>query len=382
MKIGVLGLRGVPDVSGGIETHCEHLYSRIAPLRPQDEFTIIGRSAYIGKEPYQFKPGVRVVPLASVPHPYLETISNSIIGAFAARFRLKADILHVHGIGPGLVVPLAKLFGLRTVLTHHGDDFNRAKWNAIAKWSLRFGEYVGVTFSDRVIAVSPSLAERLQSQFPERAQDIQYVPNGADHFRREKSERAGYLEQFGLEAGSYIVSVGRLVPEKGFSDLVVAHARSGIKAKLVIVGGNGNSSYDETLRAEAGDNVVFTGNMPHEGVAELVQASGLFVLASHHEGLPIAALEALAVEAPILVSDIVPNKDLGLGPEHYFRVGDVNDLSTRLVEAFKAKPRSPLHPRFNWSQIAQAISHVYDGMVSKSQAPLIEKPSMTDGSSG
>jgi glycosyltransferase involved in cell wall biosynthesis len=363
MKVCAIGLRGVPNVAGGIETHCQHLYAQLAQLRPQDAYVIIGRSPYVGKQEYDYVPRVRVLPLAAARNGYVETITNTFLGILAARFRVGADIAHIHAIGPGLLVPLARLLGLRVVLTHHGDDYRRAKWNGFAKLTLRIGEQLGVRFAGAVIAVSPSLAERLKAEFPGRADRIHYIPNGADHFGRATDDRTDYLGRFGLTAGQFVVSVGRLVPEKGFDDLVLAHRQSGSTLPLVIVGGHSNSDYDAKLKALAGEGVIFTESLPSDGVAALVRNARLFVLASHHEGLPIAALEALAVGAPILLSDITPNTDIGLDAEHYFSVGVVEQLAARLNEAIAAPPRSPLHPRFNWTEIAWEVAGVYDTLV-------------------
>ena len=47
MIVCVLGLRGIPRVMGGVETHCENLYPLLKKLRQNDSFTIIGRKAYL-----------------------------------------------------------------------------------------------------------------------------------------------------------------------------------------------------------------------------------------------------------------------------------------------------------------------------------------------
>lgn len=359
MKICVIGLRGIPDVSGGIETHCEHLLPRLAALRPQDVFNLIGRSAYIGPQPYKFS-GIYVLSAPSVPHTYLETISNALIAVFTARFRLKCDALHIHAIGPGLVAPLARLLGLKVVLTHHGDDFNRAKWNGLAKLSLHLGERLGVGCAHAVIAVSPSVTKRLQEKFPNRKGCIHYVPNGADHLVVPESAEAAVIRgRYGLEVGTYNISVGRLVPEKRFDDLIIAHNKAKSGVKLVVVGG-GEKAYERRLKALAGPNVIFTGTLGHAEVGALVASSRLFILASSHEGLPIAALEASALGAPILLSDIAANRDLDLPERHYFPVGDIDDLASRLRLDPENLRAPELIKLFNWDRVARETSAVYD----------------------
>ena len=361
VKVCVVGLRGIPDVPGGIETHCENLFLRMAEHRPEVEIVIFGRAPYIGQAAYRTSAGLQVVPTFAARNKYLETISNTFVSLWRARFGQRPDYVHLHAIGPGLLAPMARLLGLRVVLTHHGDDFRRAKWNRFARGALRLGERLGVASADRVIAVSPSLAERLKADYPKRADRIRYVPNGADHIveRSRTANGAELLKRFGLTDKGYIVSVGRLVPEKGFADLIRAHKASGIDTPLVIVGGQSHSPHDQELEDLAHEGVILTGSLPMAEVAQLLAHARLFVLASHHEGLPIAALEAGAMGAPLLLSDIVPNLDVGLEANHYYRVGNVEELAGRLAGDALSLPPSDLLSEFNWSSIAQRTADIY-----------------------
>lgn len=362
MKVCVIGLRGIPDVSGGIETHCENLYDRLARARPNVEIVVYGRNPYIGKKRYTTGAGVAVIPTFALRNKYLETLSNTFVSILHARFREHADCVHLHAIGPGLLAPLARMLGMPVILTHHGDDFLRGKWNRVAKAVLRAGERVGVTNAVRTIAVSPTLAERLRKDYPSQADCITYVPNGADHIiaRGLADDGMSVLRKFGLTEGGYLVSVGRLVPEKGFADLIRAHKQAGSSLPLVIVGGHSNSDHDRELEDLAHEGVIMTGGLPQAQVAQLLAHARLFILASHHEGLPIAALEAWAMRAPLLLSDIQPNRDLGLSPEHYFPVGSVADLATRLGRDAPMLPVVELAPEFNWTSIAERTAEIYD----------------------
>ncbi len=360
MKTCIIGLRGLPNVAGGIETHCENLLARLARMRPQDQIVVIGRRGYVGDKDYLTEDGVRVVPLPAIRNKYLETFSNTLLGVLAARFRLRAGAVHLHALGPGLFAPLARLLGMRVLLTHHGDDFLRARWNRVARAVLRLGERLGVRFSDQVIAVSPSLARRLATDYPAQAARISYIPNGADHILNNAGDDDGLLDRFGLRDADYVVSVGRLVPEKAFLDLIAAHRASGSDHRLVIVGGPGGGNHHEDIAAQVDDRVVLTGNLPPEGVACLLRPAALFVLASHHEGLPIAALEAAAMGTPLLLSDIQANLDLGMAAEHYFPVGDIDALAARLAPDAAPLPPSDVMKAFNWDSIARQTARIYD----------------------
>ena len=364
MKVCVIGLRGIPDVPGGIETHCENLYERIAPSTSAPEVIVIGRAPYIGRKAYKTHAGIEVVPAMALRNKYFETISNAFFAIFWARFKAHADVVHIHAIGPGLLSWMARLLGMKVVLTHHGDDFNREKWNAVAKFALRLGERIGVTNAARTIAVSPSLAERLKQSYPGKADAIRYVPNGADHIvaRAAAADASDVLARFGLTPQGYYIGVGRLVPEKGFADLIRAHKAAQCKLPLVIVGGSSHSDHEQELSDLAHDGVTMTGSLPQAEVAQLLSQCRLFVMPSTHEGLPIAALEAWAMQAPMLLSDIQPNLDVGLPENHYFPTSDVEELTARLRGDETGLKALPFPAAFNWTSIAEETAEIYNSL--------------------
>jgi glycosyltransferase involved in cell wall biosynthesis len=369
MKICVIGLRGIPGVVGGVETHCEQLYPRLKAMRPSDEIVVFGRKPYLpGRETVH--QGVRVVPLYAARSKHLEAISNALVAVIHARFKVKADIVHIHAIGPALVAPLAKLLGMKVIVTHHGDDYRRAKWNGFAKAVLRAGEYLGMRFADQVIPVSESVTRRLRQAFPDRAVALQHIPNGANHSQgasvAHAELRQDVLTRYGLERMRYVACVGRLVPEKCFEDVITAFQSvsgsvSGLDRLVIAGGAEPDSPYLKRLKAMAGDAVIFTGALPRSDIEKLLGHAALFVLPSSHEGLPIAALEAIAAGAPTLLSDIEPNLDIGLSAQNYFRLHDLEQLKAKMQsDPDQYRIGRDLLRRYDWSAISLQTSSVYD----------------------
>lgn len=353
-KLCVTGLRGVPDIMGGIETHCENLCPRLAALDHDLEIVILARAPYAptGRREWQ---GVTVQPIWTLRNKYLETILHTAISIFYARFWEKADIIHIHAIGPGLLTPIAKLFGLKVIMTHHGHDYERQKWNRFAKTILRLGESFSTLFADQVIMVSPSGAKDMAARFPKKSDIIHFVPNAAA-LPPPPEGAADPLKELGLEKGRYILCVGRLVPEKRFDDLIAAHEQAGDVPPLVIVGdADHDDDFSRALKAKASERVIFAGRRNHEALVQLYAQCGLFVLPSSHEGLPISALEAMSVGAPLLLSDIQPNLDIGLPSACYFPLGDRTALAARLqagdYNALRVDNQA-LKERYDWSHIA------------------------------
>jgi glycosyltransferase involved in cell wall biosynthesis len=343
---------------GGVETHCEELLPRIAALSPELSLEVLGRKGFV-------PPGIsdhRGVGVRGLPAPSrasTEAIVSTLLAVLHARSR--ARVIHIHAIGPALLAPLARLLGLRVVVTHHGTDYDRAKWGGFAKAMLRLGERVGVRWAHQVIAVAPSLAERLRERFPEQAGAIHFIPNGAPQLPEERSAEA-VLDQFRLRPKDYVLTVGRLVPEKGFDYLIRAFHQSGDCRKLVIVGSDiHDSGYSDTLRQQAGDSVRFLGSQPRSVLRRLYEQADLFVLPSFHEGLPISALEAASCGVPMLLSDIPANLDVGLGATNYFTTGDEGELAAclRRPGADFVYDVDRIRKAFDWDRIAEQTLAIY-----------------------
>ena len=341
---------------GGVETHCEELLPRIAAKAPELEIEVVARRPYIAER--TSVGGVQVTPQFSTRGQGTEAVTSTLIGVLYAK-RRGARAVHIHAVGPALLAPLAQLLGMKVIFTHHGADYDRQKWGPVAKRMLRLGEWLGVRFANGVIVVAPSLAEQLKARFPEQAGNIHYVPNGRTV---PSSGQASILRALGIEPHGYVLTVGRLVPEKGFHLLIDAMERIDSGRKLVIVGGaQHDSEYSRELLSRESSRIIFAGVQNRATLQALYENAELFVLPSFHEGLPISALEAGSAGCPLLLSDIPGNRDLGLPKSHYFKCGDIEDLIRALrapVDRYGVSPDDFL--RFDWDQIAAQTLAIYD----------------------
>jgi glycosyltransferase involved in cell wall biosynthesis len=377
MEIHVTGLRGIPGVMGGVESHCQELLPRIKAKNPDLDISVLCRAPYVEGDRREYR-NLRLVPLPSPRHRSLEAIVATFIAILYA-FAKRARAIHIHAIGPALLAPLARILGLKVIVTHHGADYERAKWGAFARLVLRLGERSSLIWAHRVIAVSPSIASGLKRLFPSQAHKVVYIPNGAPRLPSGTEKPEAVLDRMGLARGDFILTVGRLVPEKGFHYLVDAFeaCATAPARKLVIAGGaDHESDYARALLDRAGDRVVFAGILPHEVLKALYDNCALFVLPSYHEGLPIAALEAASCSAPMLLSDIPANRDIGLGDAHYFPVGDVSRLARMLEGPFQilASDADAVRRRFDWERSAMSTARIYRGFITPAPSPMRDSP--------
>jgi glycosyltransferase involved in cell wall biosynthesis len=338
MKICAIGLRGIPDVMGGVETHCEHLYPRLARLDETLEIIVIGRSGYA--RPGRFS-NVRVVSLWAPRRNGLETLIHTPLAILYARLFLHPDVIHLHAVGPGFFAPLARLLGFRVVATHHAADYKRPKFRRFGRWFLKTGEWMLAKFANEVICVSSSIESDLVKRHPEGKERFVTIRNGAPPMVASDRPEEELLGSLGLRPQGYILCVGRLDPSKAFQDVVQAFEIAQPKdLKLVIVGGSlGSDEYAAKLKESASDNVIFTGARPSDQVRTLYRNAALFVHPSYLEGFAMVVLEALAADVPILLSDIPAHLEAGLDGECYYPKGDVHALATVLAAGDFARLR-------------------------------------------
>ena len=135
--IAVTGTRGIPSILGGIETHCEESYPLLYKTGKFD-ITVIRRSEYVNDNLTEYK-GVKLYDIKSPKLQSLEAIIHTFRAIIAAKFRIKADIIHIHAIGPAIMVPFATLLGLTVVFTHHGFVSDREYCALLAQFALSMG---------------------------------------------------------------------------------------------------------------------------------------------------------------------------------------------------------------------------------------------------
>ena len=101
-------------------------------------------------------------------------------------------------------------------LTSAGLDWDREKWRgSVASKFIRGGEKNAVKYADEIIVLSKDVQKYFLETY---GRETHFIPNGVN--RPEVREAKLITDHFGLEKDSYILFLGRLVPEKGIRYLV------------------------------------------------------------------------------------------------------------------------------------------------------------------
>ena len=360
MKIAMLGQKGIPAHSGGVEQHVDILSRELAARG--HEVLVYCRGWYCGGElePFQ-RANVRRIFTPGIATKHLDAITHTLTASIDVALR-RADVVHYHALGPAALAPLARLARLPVVVTVHGLDWQRAKWGRFAKGCLRLAERVAARSANRLLVVSPTLCQHFAQLHHAEAT---FVANGVVPIPRREPDR---MTEWGLKPKQYVLCVARLVPEKGLHYLIEAFTGTDLDMKLVIAGGGElNPGYEKQLKAMADQRVVFTGAAGRDLLAERYWNARLVVLPSDLEGMSIALLEAMSVGLPVLVSDIPQNGCVVESDEWTFRAGDVADLRQKMLEllndperlARNGKSASQRAEAWNWSSVADQLELIY-----------------------
>jgi glycosyltransferase involved in cell wall biosynthesis len=365
MKICVIGTRGFPLIQGGIETHCEELYSRIGESF-NCEIVVFRRTSYVKDHLRKFK-NIKFVDIRVPKNKYLETFLHSFFSTVYSIF-IRPEVVHFHNTGPGVFMPILRLFRIKTILTYHNISYTQKKWNKSSKYFLNFTEWICFKYSNSVIFISDTIRNLMVEKYG--VKNYTLIKNGVK--KASKSDSVKYVDSLGLTPHKYIIGVGRFLEEKGFDYLIEAYKKTNLtEYKLVLVGDTDYpTSYSNKLKLLAAEsNVLLTGFIKGENLREIFSHAKLYIMSSFEEGLPIALLEAMSYNLDVLVSNIPPNLEIGLEEDDYFEVGNA-DLLAEKIKSKLEKPRirdfsKKLNDNYNWDSIADSTYEFYKKTIDK-----------------
>ena len=233
---------------GGVEIVVKELCTRMA--QNGCDVTCYNRAGHhvsgaeyddAGKTEYE---GIRQKSVPTIERRGLAAVSSSAFAALYSAFG-KYDVVHIHAEGPAFFAWLPKMFGKRVVVTVHGIDWQREKWQSgLGSKFIHQGEKNAAKYADEVIVLSKGVQDYFKETYGRKTH---FIPNGVN--RPQIREAKLIKDHFGLEKDSYILFLGRLVPEKGIRYLVEAFKNVKTDKKLVIAGGSSDTdSFMEELK--------------------------------------------------------------------------------------------------------------------------------------
>ena len=373
MRIAMIGHKRFGSREGGVEVVVTELAKRMAALG--HEVTCYDRSGSdvvtgdATETRERIIDGVRVVPVKTIDKKGLAAASASYYATKAA-IADKPDVIHFHAEGPCVCLPMARRAGISTDATIHGLDWQRAKWGRVGAAYIKHGEKAAAKCADEIIVLSRSAQDYFEQTYD---RSTVFIPNGMNP--KEYRPADEIERRWGLEKNSYILFLGRLVPEKRPELLIDAFKSIDTSKRLVIAGGSSDTSeYERQLheRAKGDSRILFTGFVTGKPLAELYSNAYCYVLPSDVEGMPMSLLEAMAYGCACVTSDISECSDVLGETGAIFTRGDVAALREVLtallsnpayVTKLGAKAKARLESEYDWDSVVERTLEVYKGVI-------------------
>ena len=367
MAIAMFGQKRLSR-EGGIEIVVKELCTRMA----KNGYTVtcynrsghhVSGAEYDKKTEYE---GINQKCVPTIEKKGLAAVSSSFFAALYSAFG-KYNVVHIHAEGPAFFSWLPKLLGKRVIVTVHGLDWQREKWKSgFGSKFIKQGEKNAVKYADEIIVLSKGVHDYFRNQY---GRETRFIPNGVNRPEIRKAELI--TDKFGLTKDSYILFLGRLVPEKGIRYLIEAFKNVKTDKKLVIAGGSSDTdSFMKELKELAKDDkrIIFTGFVQGQMLEELYSNAYIYTLPSDLEGMPLSLLEAMSYGNCCLVSDIQECTEVVEDKALIFKKSNVQDLQNKLQEAcdrtekvmeLKQQAADYICKKYNWDDVVEETLKLY-----------------------
>ena len=395
MRVLVTSWEYPPYVVGGLGRHVADLLPALARRGLEIHLVTPRRDGDL--PPYQHTNGLHIhradVPAGHYADIYEESeaICAALreVGASIMERHAPIDVIHNHDwLTAAAAIALKHQFRAPLVATIHATERGRGRGelgSAMARrindaeWRLAYEAW-------RVIGCADYMAREIASYLNTPANKIDVVPNGVDvtpFVALEAEDLSAFRARYALPQEKLVVSVGRLVDEKGMQVLVrsaPAVLAAVPEAKLVIAGKGPQADYLAGLVDELGlpGKVLLAGFISDEDRNRLYKAAQCAVFPSLYEPFGIVALEAMAARVPVVVSElggpaeIVQHGETGItvypddpascawGITHTLQ--HLDWAQQRVDNAYRV-----VTTRYNWDTIAEQTEAVYGRVLAERQ---------------
>ncbi len=274
--------------------------------------------------------------------PYESALASKIVDV--AQFE-KLDILHVHYAIPHASSALIarsilkeKGYNLPFVTTLHGTDITLIGKDPGYKPVVEYS----INHSDGITSVSQSLKDDTYQNF-DITREIEVIPNFIDFSRFKKTDKDHFKKAIAPNGEKILTHVSNFRKVKRVEDVVKMFdlVRKKIPSKLFLVGDGPERTGIEILCRKLGnsEDVRFLGKQ--DAVEELLAVSDLFILPSETESFGLAALEAMAVEVPVISSNAGGIPEINIQGKTGFmsNVGDFEDMAKNAIYILEDEAR-------------------------------------------
>ena len=366
MKIGVVGIRGLPPKYGGYETFCDHF---VRYMCKSGHEVLVGCEKLKEEMPEDYFGAKLVYFPLNPPKKYMFRKIFEVFYDiyFYLRFARSVDVLYVlAGLGTHFLMIVRILNPkLKIVTNNDGLEWKRSKYNYLERVIWKSFIRNSLRYSHLIIHDNPALVKYFPKHNQKKSTVISYgvdiiekVDWSVDalmEFAKGKS-----LDLSGLRPDNYYIVVARLQHDNNTHMIVDGYLKSKTRKKLVVVGGFQDKKYENYLRTKIEENndIIFTGGIYEKEVLNMLRTNSYCYLHGHSAGgTNPALLEAMSMGKPVIAHDNDFNRhvldDSGLffsNSEELSQRLDIADSSLDIMEDFGAKNSERSREEYTWEK--------------------------------
>jgi glycosyltransferase involved in cell wall biosynthesis len=351
--VAIVGTRGYPSYYGGFETAVRKLSPYLA-----DEgwrVTVYGREGAVEANDPEVDDRIESILTLGIDSRSLSTLSYGGTACLDVA-RKRPDVALIMNVANGYWLPLLRARGIATVMNVDGIEWERSKWNRLAKLVFRGGAWLSSRFADCLIVDAEAIGQVWRKLY---GRDGTFIPYGAD-------VPNPLPLQDGLSHRGYILFVARLVPENTVEAFLDAVADLSLRHQVVIVGSSGYGG-DLECRvanlAQSGESVRWLGHLSDERrLLSLWQHCGVYFHGHSVGGTNPALVQAMACGAPIVARDTPYSREV-LGDTGTFCDPDPQSIRDALEAVMNGSDfpfcgKGRAEAKYSWAQVCSSYDRL------------------------
>lgn len=358
LHIAILGHRGIPGNYGGFETFAEELAVRL--VKTGHSVDVYCRTN-TGKYRNIFYKGVRLIYLSTINNKYLDTLAHTAKALIYATFVRRPDLIILVNVGNTILSWLPRIFGIPVILNVDGLEWERRKWNRIAKLYLKTSAWLTKFLPTTVVTD----AKVIQDYYAQNLNmDTTMIPYGAVVTRKRNDI---VLKKYGVKPGEYYLYVARFEPENNPHLVVKAFEGVNTTKKLLMVGDAPYAkSYCTSFKNTKDPRIIFTGYVFGDDYKVLQQNAYVYIQATEVGGTHPALIEAMGYGNCVLVNGTPENMETvnGSAVPFWFYRGDRAaeglrrkiqsvDNDPKLVSSYRKKAMQHIKRTYRWERVTE-----------------------------
>ena len=360
MKIAILGTRGIPNNYGGFEEFAEYLSVELSKR---------GHNVVVYNPDYHKynKPDYKNVKLVKKTYPEhkLGNIASFIYDFICLKDALKNNFDAILECGYGSVAISYLLLPINKSVIYtnmDGMEWQRGKWNFLAKKILKISEQIAVKKSHYLISDNSCVQGYYKAKYQK---DSFFIPYGAEI---PKDFDSDVLKKYNVEKNKFYLLIARLEPENNIRTIIRGILKADTNTKILIVSNPNTKFGKRTLKKFINNkSVIFLGSIYDVNVLNSLRYFSKAYFHGHSiGGTNPSLLEAMACKIFIISLNNIFNKSV-LGDDALF-FDNENDIEKILFdfdnllknkEKFIKNNLEKIEKKYSWNVIADKYENLF-----------------------